>query len=32
MKCPECGSENTVKNGHTHNQKQKLVRIVVGNS
>ena len=23
MKCPECGSEKTVKNGHIHNKKQK---------
>ncbi len=23
MKCPECGSEKTVKNGHAHNKKQK---------
>ncbi len=24
MICPKCGSENTVKNGHTHNKKQKF--------
>ena len=24
MTCPKCGSENTVKNGHTHNKKQKF--------
>ncbi len=23
MICPKCNSENTVKNCHTHNQKQK---------
>jgi len=30
MKCPECQSENTVKNGHIHNGKQKFMCRICG--